>query len=251
MLSWHLFHAPSLRRCFRWPRYPASMLCFGRRHPWCRAFNASMPRSSATVPALIVQLTFTFWSNFSALAPPPRRRRLAVSFMDRSSPPSGRLAAVLDRCLRFALLWPDGISLPRPVPALRRARFAAFAAHPIPPLRRGHPMPAALRLAQHAALALPRHPRATGRYRRASATHIRATKPSVHLQQGFSHGRGVVSNLSLHYNSSDATRRRSVTAELYRSSSNGTRSTRVVGSGVTSISRESGGRLPTHAWSNR
>ena len=42
------------------------------------------------------------WSNFSALASPPRRRRLAVSFMDRSSPPSGRLAAVLDRCLRFA-----------------------------------------------------------------------------------------------------------------------------------------------------
>ena len=120
-----------------WHRYTASMLCFERRHPWCRAFNASIPRSCATVPALIVQLTFTFWSNFSALASPPRRRRLAVSFMDRSSPPSGRLAAVLDRCLRFALLWPDGISLPRPVPALRRARFAAFAAHPIPPLRRG------------------------------------------------------------------------------------------------------------------
>lgn len=120
MLSWHLFHASSLRRCFCWPRY-----------------TASMPRSCATVPALIVQLTFTFWSNFSALASPPRRRRLAVSFMDRSSPPSGRLAAVLDRCLRFALLWPNGISLPRPVPALRRARFAAFAAHPIPPLRRG------------------------------------------------------------------------------------------------------------------
>ena len=205
-----------------------------------------------TVPALIVQLTFTFWSNFSALASPPRRRRLAVSFMDRSSPPSGRLAAVLDRCLRFALLWPNGISLPRPVPALRRARFAAFAAHTISPLHRGA-IPYLLRpdFAQHTALALPRHPRATGRYRRASATHIRATKPSVHLQQGFSHGRGVVSNSSLHYNSSDATRRRSVTAELYRSSSNGTRSTRVVGSGVTSISRESGGRLPTHAWSNR
>ena len=38
----------------------------------------------------------------SALVSPPRRRRLAVSFMDRSSPPSGRLAAVRDRCLRFA-----------------------------------------------------------------------------------------------------------------------------------------------------
>ena len=82
-------------------------------------------------------LRLPFGLIYSALASPPRRRRLAVSFMDRSSPPSGRLAAVLDRCLRFALLWPDGISLPRPVPALRRARFAAFAAHPIPPLHRG------------------------------------------------------------------------------------------------------------------
>ena len=177
-------------------------------------------------------LRLPFGLIYSALASPPRRRRLAVSFMDRSSPPSGRLAAVLDRCLRFALLWPNGISLPRPVPALRRARFAAFAAHTVSPLHRGA-IPYLLRpgFAQHTALALPRHPRATGRYRRASATHIRATKPSVHLQQGFSHGRGVVSNLALHYNSSDATRRRSVTAELYRSSSNGTRSTRVVGSG--------------------
>ena len=67
--------------------------------PCIQCFHATV---CATVPALIVQLTFTFWSNFSALASPPRRRRLAVSFMDRSSPPSGRLAAVLDRCLRFA-----------------------------------------------------------------------------------------------------------------------------------------------------
>ena len=99
----------------------------------------------------------------------------AASLMDRSSPPSGRLAAVLDCCLRFALLWPNGISLPRPVPALRRARFAAFAAHTISPLHRGA-IPYLLRpgLAQHTALALPRHPRATGRYRRASATHTSA-----------------------------------------------------------------------------
>ena len=67
--------------------------------PCIQCFHATV---CATVPALIVQLTFTFWSNFSALASPPRRCRLAVSFMDRSSPPSGRLAAVLDRCLRFA-----------------------------------------------------------------------------------------------------------------------------------------------------
>ena len=102
--------------------------------PCIQCFHATV---CATVPALIVQLTFTFWSNFSALASPPRRRRLAVSFMDRSSPPAGRLAAVLDCCLRFALLWPNGISLPRPVPALRRARVTAFAAPPSPPLRRG------------------------------------------------------------------------------------------------------------------
>ena len=102
MLLWHLFHASSLRRCFCWPRYTASMLCFGRRHPWCRAFNASMPRSVRPCLHSSCSLRFPFWSNFSALASPPRRRRLAVSFMDRSSPPSGRLAAVLDRCLRFA-----------------------------------------------------------------------------------------------------------------------------------------------------
>ena len=137
MLLWHLFHASSLRRCFCWPRYTASMLCFGRRHPWCRAFNASMPRSVRPCLHSSCSLRLPLGLIYSALVSPPRRRRLAVSFMDRSSPPSGRLAAVLDRCLRFALLWPDGISLPRPVPALRRARFTAFAAHPIPPLRRG------------------------------------------------------------------------------------------------------------------
>ena len=120
-----------------WHRYTASMLCFERRT--LGAVRSMLPYHGLVRPCLhsSCSLRLPFGLIYSALASPPRRRRLAVSFMDRSSPPSGRLAAVLDRCLRFALLWPDGISLPRPVPALRRARFAAFAAHPIPPLHRG------------------------------------------------------------------------------------------------------------------
>ena len=122
---------------FCWHRYTASMLCFGQRHPWCRAFTASIPRSCATVPALIVQLTFTSWSNLlcsrvSASAASPRSV-FHGSQQPTIWPSSCRAGPLPTLCL----LWPDGISLPRPVPALRRARFTAFAAHPIPPLRRG------------------------------------------------------------------------------------------------------------------
>ena len=111
--------------------------------PCIQCFHATV---CATVPALIVQLTFTFWSNFSALASPPRWRRLAVSFMDRSSPPSGRLAAVLDRCLRFAYY---GLmeSLYR-APCLHCAGRASLhcSSYHVPATPRRHPIPAAPRL---------------------------------------------------------------------------------------------------------
>ena len=155
----------------------------------------------------------------------------AASLMDRSSPPSGRLAAVLDCCLRYALLClREFLSYCATVPALRRR--TSLLLQPMPCLAASRRHTVSLRLGRAARGACPPSPPSCNReIPSRTCDTIRATKPSVHLQQGFSHGRGVVSNSSLHYNSSDATRRRSVTAELYRSSSNGTRSTRVVGSG--------------------
>ena len=238
----------------RLPVWLYSCAAFSRRRCSGVASQSSMDRSSPPPGRLAAVLgcylcfallcPTVFWFNFA--------HHFAASFVDRSSPPSGRLAAVLDCCLRYALLWPTGISLLlRHGACTAPAHVAALAAHTMPRcFAQRHTI--SLRLGRAARGACPPSPPSCNReIPSRTCDTIRATKPSVHLQQGFSHGRGVVSNSSLHYNSSDATGRRSVTAKLYRSSSNGTRSTRVVGSGVTSISRESGGRLPTHAWSNR